>query len=87
MARIRTIKPEFFIAVGICSHLGCSPVGPLAANTNPTLGGDAGGFKLPAKPDGTLNHFTGCCGPSIQRGSGEGADSGHSTSWVRSQRS
>ena len=39
---LRSIKPEFFIAVGICSHLGCSPVGPLAAGSNPTLGGDAG---------------------------------------------
>ena len=39
---LRSIKPEYFVAVGICSHLGCSPVGPLAANTNPTLGGDPG---------------------------------------------
>jgi ubiquinol-cytochrome c reductase iron-sulfur subunit len=39
---LRSIKPEFFIAVGICSHLGCSPVGPLAAGSNPTLGNDAG---------------------------------------------
>ena len=39
---LRSIKPEYFIAVGICSHLGCSPVGPLAAGTNPTLGSDAG---------------------------------------------
>jgi ubiquinol-cytochrome c reductase iron-sulfur subunit len=39
---LRSIKPEFFIAVGICSHLGCSPVGPLAANTNAVLGADAG---------------------------------------------
>ena len=39
---LRSIKPEFFIAVGICSHLGCSPVGPLAAGVNPVLGTDAG---------------------------------------------
>jgi ubiquinol-cytochrome c reductase iron-sulfur subunit len=39
---LRSIKPEYFIAVGICSHLGCSPVGPLAAGSNPTLGNDAG---------------------------------------------
>ena len=26
------------------------------------------------KPDGTLNHFTGCCGPAIQRGSALPAD-------------
>jgi ubiquinol-cytochrome c reductase iron-sulfur subunit len=39
---LRSIKEEYFIAVGICSHLGCSPIGPLAAGTNPTLGSDAG---------------------------------------------
>jgi ubiquinol-cytochrome c reductase iron-sulfur subunit len=39
---LRSIKPDYFIAVGICSHLGCSPVGPLAAGSNPTLGNDAG---------------------------------------------
>ncbi len=39
---LRSIKPEFFIAVGICSHLGCSPVGPLAAGSNAALAGDAG---------------------------------------------
>jgi ubiquinol-cytochrome c reductase iron-sulfur subunit len=39
---LRSIKPEFFIAVGICSHLGCSPIGPLAAGANPQLGADAG---------------------------------------------
>jgi ubiquinol-cytochrome c reductase iron-sulfur subunit len=36
------IKPEYLIAVGICSHLGCSPVGPLAAGSNATLGDDMG---------------------------------------------
>jgi len=35
---LRSIKPEYFVAVGICTHLGCSPVGPLAADTNPALG-------------------------------------------------
>ncbi len=39
---LRSIKPEFFIAVGICTHLGCSPVGPIAPNTDPALGADAG---------------------------------------------
>lgn len=39
---LRSIKPEYLIAVGICSHLGCSPVGPLAAGSNPTLGDDMG---------------------------------------------
>ncbi len=39
---LRSIKPEYLIAVGICSHLGCSPVGPLAAASNATLGDDMG---------------------------------------------
>ncbi len=39
---LRSIKPEYFIAVGICTHLGCSPVGPLAAGSNVALGNDAG---------------------------------------------
>lgn len=39
---LRSRKPEYFIAVGICSHLGCSPVGPLAAGANPALGADPG---------------------------------------------
>jgi ubiquinol-cytochrome c reductase iron-sulfur subunit len=38
----RSIKPEYFIAVGICSHLGCSPTGPFAGGTNPQLGADPG---------------------------------------------
>ena len=38
----RSIKPEYFIAVGICSHLGCSPTGPLGAGASPALGGDPG---------------------------------------------
>lgn len=39
---LRSIKPEFLIVVGICSHLGCSPVGPFAAGANPQLGQDLG---------------------------------------------
>lgn len=38
----RSIKPEYFVAVGICTHLGCSPVGPLAAGSTPALAGEAG---------------------------------------------
>ncbi|MCS6945493.1 MAG: ubiquinol-cytochrome c reductase iron-sulfur subunit [Sutterellaceae bacterium] len=38
----RSIKPEYLIVVGICTHLGCSPVGPFAAGTNPQLGADPG---------------------------------------------
>jgi ubiquinol-cytochrome c reductase iron-sulfur subunit len=38
----RSIKPEYLIVVGICSHLGCSPVGPFSAGANPQLGQDLG---------------------------------------------
>jgi ubiquinol-cytochrome c reductase iron-sulfur subunit len=38
----RSIKPEFLVVVGICSHLGCSPKGPLGADSNPQLGSDLG---------------------------------------------
>jgi ubiquinol-cytochrome c reductase iron-sulfur subunit len=38
----RSIKPEFLIVVGICSHLGCSPKGPFGAGANPQLGADLG---------------------------------------------
>ena len=43
---LRSIKPEYLVVVGICTHLGCSPVGPFAAGTNPTLG-DNMGFLCP----------------------------------------
>jgi ubiquinol-cytochrome c reductase iron-sulfur subunit len=39
---LRSIKPEYFVAVGICTHLGCSPVGPLASGSNVALGADPG---------------------------------------------
>jgi len=42
----RSIKPEFFVAVGICTHLGCSPGGPFAPGENPQLG-DQWGFFCP----------------------------------------
>jgi ubiquinol-cytochrome c reductase iron-sulfur subunit len=38
----RSIKPEYFVVIGICTHLGCSPNGPFAPNENPQLGADAG---------------------------------------------
>ena len=38
----RSIKPEYFIAVGICSHLGCSPTGPIAGGVSLALGADPG---------------------------------------------
>ena len=44
----RSIKPELFVGVGICSHLGCSPVDKLQAGAQPSLPDDwAGGFLCP----------------------------------------
>ena len=44
----RSIKPEFFIAVGICSHLGCSPSDKFTPGAQPSLPDDwAGGFFCP----------------------------------------
>lgn len=33
----RSIKPEFMVAVGICTHLGCSPGDKLAPGAQPSL--------------------------------------------------
>lgn len=38
----RSIKPDLLVAVGICSHLGCSPTGPFPAGGNIALGDDMG---------------------------------------------
>jgi ubiquinol-cytochrome c reductase iron-sulfur subunit len=38
----RSIKPEYLITVGVCTHLGCSPIGPFPGGVNAQLGGDAG---------------------------------------------
>jgi ubiquinol-cytochrome c reductase iron-sulfur subunit len=44
----RSIKPEFFVAVGICSHLGCSPSDKLQPGPQPSLPDDwQGGFLCP----------------------------------------
>ncbi|MES2126968.1 MAG: ubiquinol-cytochrome c reductase iron-sulfur subunit [Pseudomonadota bacterium] len=44
----RSIKPEVLVAVGICSHLGCSPSSRFAAGAQPNLPDDwAGGFLCP----------------------------------------
>jgi len=44
----RSIKPEFFVAVGICSHLGCSPSDKFQAGAQPSLPDDwQGGFLCP----------------------------------------
>ena len=44
----RSIKPEIFVAVGICSHLGCSPSDKFQPGAQPSLPDDwAGGFLCP----------------------------------------
>lgn len=44
----RSIKPEVFVAVGICSHLGCSPTDKLQPGPQPSLPNDwQGGFLCP----------------------------------------
>jgi len=41
----RSIKPEFMVAVGICTHLGCSPGDKFTAGPQPSLPDDwQGGF-------------------------------------------
>ena len=43
-----SIKPEIMVAVGICTHLGCSPVDKLQAGPQPSLPDDwKGGFLCP----------------------------------------
>ena len=44
----RSRKPELLVAVGICSHLGCSPTPKLAPGAQPSLPDDwQGGFFCP----------------------------------------
>ncbi|MDP3760799.1 MAG: ubiquinol-cytochrome c reductase iron-sulfur subunit [Ramlibacter sp.] len=44
----RSIKPEVFVGVGICSHLGCSPSDKLQPGPQPSLPDDwQGGFLCP----------------------------------------
>lgn len=44
----RSIKPEVLVVVGICTHLGCSPVDRLQAGPQPSLPSDwQGGFLCP----------------------------------------
>jgi ubiquinol-cytochrome c reductase iron-sulfur subunit len=44
----RSIKPEVFVCVGICSHLGCSPSDKFVVGPQPSLPDDwAGGFLCP----------------------------------------
>ena len=44
----RSIRPEVFVGVGICTHLGCSPSRDAAGSGNPSVGDDwKGGFFCP----------------------------------------
>jgi ubiquinol-cytochrome c reductase iron-sulfur subunit len=44
----RSIKPEIMVAVGICSHLGCSPVDKFQLGAQPSVPDDwQGGFLCP----------------------------------------
>lgn len=38
----RSIKPEYLVTVGICTHLGCNPIGPFAPGSNSMLGAEPG---------------------------------------------
>jgi ubiquinol-cytochrome c reductase iron-sulfur subunit len=44
----RSIKPEYFVGIGICTHLGCSPSDKLVPGPQPSLPDDwQGGFLCP----------------------------------------
>ncbi|HJV67655.1 ubiquinol-cytochrome c reductase iron-sulfur subunit [Ideonella sp.] len=44
----RSLRPELFVAVGICTHLGCSPTAVPAGSPNPSVGPAwQGGFFCP----------------------------------------
>jgi ubiquinol-cytochrome c reductase iron-sulfur subunit len=44
----RALKPEVFVAIGICTHLGCSPSNAPKGHANPSLPADwPGGFFCP----------------------------------------
>ncbi|MHB1085022.1 MAG: ubiquinol-cytochrome c reductase iron-sulfur subunit [Thiobacillus sp.] len=44
----RSIKPEYLVAVGICTHLGCSPSEKLKSGADSGMGADwPGGFFCP----------------------------------------
>jgi len=48
MNEYRSIKPEIFVGVGICTHLGCSPSDKLQPGPQPSLPDDwLGGFLCP----------------------------------------
>ena len=44
----RSLRPEVFVTVGICTHLGCSPTAVPAGTSNPSVGDQwQGGFFCP----------------------------------------
>ncbi len=43
----RSIKPEYLVVVGICTHLGCAPVDKLNAKPEPFEANWKGGFYCP----------------------------------------
>jgi ubiquinol-cytochrome c reductase iron-sulfur subunit len=44
----RSIKPEYLVVVGICTHLGCSPTPKLVAGSDSDMGSNwPGGFFCP----------------------------------------
>jgi len=44
----RALRPEVFVVVGICTHLGCSPTAVEAGSANPSVPADwPGGFFCP----------------------------------------
>lgn len=44
----RSARPEFFVAIGICTHLGCSPTAVPVGSANPSVGNNwQGGFFCP----------------------------------------
>ena len=43
----RSLKPEYLVVVGICTHLGCSPVDRLQAQPEPFASDWRGGFYCP----------------------------------------
>ena len=44
---VRSLKPEYLVVVGICTHLGCSPVDRLQAEPQPFASDWHGGFYCP----------------------------------------
>lgn len=53
----RSLKPEYLVVVGICTHLGCSPVDRFEAKPEPFEANWRGGFYCPCH--GSLFDFAG----------------------------